>query len=151
MEDQTETNLDLKHYEVWPGKTQFYRKGSFMTGPNPRNLIIVVTLINVTNFLSMCFSWVVSKKVNLTFVQDYANDKLDFGPLIIGLMLWVGTDLALWKTAIGDPGLLPRMNKDPHAGGHLQYAFKNKNHLILSGVRGQKTTLIKLKICDTCK
>jgi hypothetical protein len=96
-----------------------------MTGPNPRNLYIVVALINVTNLLSFSFSWV-----------DYAHDDLDFGPLIIGMILWFLTDLSLWKAAICDPGLLPRMTKDPHVGGHLENAFRNKAHLVLHGPRG---------------
>jgi len=79
-----------------------------MTGPNPRNLYIVVALINVTNFLCFCFSMV-----------DYANDNLNFGPLIVGLLLWVLTDVSLWKAAVCNPGLLPRMTKDPHFEGHI--------------------------------
>ena len=34
---------------------------------------------------------------------------------------------------------------------HYYFSFGEKNHLILHGVRGQKASIVKLKICGTCK
>ena len=47
-------------YEVWEGARNFWCKGKLQTGPNTRNLVIVSVLIQITNGLSLGFSWFVS-------------------------------------------------------------------------------------------
>ena len=52
-------------YQVWEGVRNFWCRGKIHTGPSTKNLIIVIMLINVTNVLSLGFSWIVSSSSNI--------------------------------------------------------------------------------------
>ena len=56
-------------YQMFAGVRNYWCKGKLQTGPNTRNLIIVTLLINVTNAISLGFSWVVSYLSNLWHEQ----------------------------------------------------------------------------------
>lgn len=75
----------------------FLCRGKLQVGPDPKNLIVVILLINVTNLLSFAFSWI-----------DYVLVDGNFFPLAFGLVLWISIDILLYKAATSDPGLIPR-------------------------------------------
>jgi len=110
--------------------------GRLMTGPKLRNLIMTFIAINLTNLLSMGFSW-----------QDYWVDERNIFPLIMGFFLWILVNYLLLKTALVDPGFIPRQPEDEHTE---QFRHKFKNYIVLDGLAGQKTHLINMKFCYTC-
>jgi hypothetical protein len=136
--DQKEAS-NLRKYELWEGAHIFYKNGWFMTGPKPKSLLIYFCLLNVTNLLSFGSTWI-----------DWAHDESYYSPLIFGLIMWALCDITGYLASCSDPGLLPRMTQDNHCINH-KFAFSDKNHLIVHGAKGQKNSIVKLKICGTCK
>ena len=57
---KTDREAVVYRYEVYDGMRNFWCKGKIQTGPDSKNLIIVIMLVNVTNALSLGFSWIVS-------------------------------------------------------------------------------------------
>ena len=67
------------------------------TGPSSKNLIIVIMLINVTNALTLGFSWV-----------DFADVDGNYFPLLFGLLMWFAVNYFLYKASTTDPGFIPK-------------------------------------------
>jgi len=51
--------LKKKNYELWQGRHQFWFYGRAITGSSPYKLLITFILIQVTNILSLSFTWTV--------------------------------------------------------------------------------------------
>ena len=82
---------------MWDGARNFWCKGKLQTGPDSKNLLIVIMLINVTNAISLGFSWI-----------DYADAEDNFIPLIFGFVLWMTVNTFLYLAATTDPGMIPK-------------------------------------------
>jgi len=123
-------------YQIWDGVRNFWCKGKLQTGPNALNLLIVILLINVTNAISLGFSW-----------QDYAVNDSNYFPLVFGLALWISIDFFLYKAATSDPGLIPKQPEDDHI---LKWRGAFKNYLMVDGLNGQKAFITRLKFCFSC-
>jgi palmitoyltransferase ZDHHC9/14/18 len=80
-------------------------------------------------------------------VQDYAKDERNFLPLGTGTLLWIVTVYFLLKTSFTDPGFIPFQPDDSHTMRLSQYF---KGYLIVDGLHGQKTHLLKMRYCATC-
>ena len=59
--------------------------------------MIVILLINITNAISLSFTWV-----------DYVLIDENYVPLAIGFSLWIVVDIFLYYAATSDPGLIPK-------------------------------------------
>ena len=94
----------------------------------------MIVLINVTNLLSLAFSWI-----------DFYLVDGDLFPLLVGLTLWISVDFFLYKAASTDPGLIPHQADDEHTKQWLQ-SFKN--YIIVDGPNG--ACFQRLKFCFTC-
>ena len=68
--------------------------------------------------------------------------------MLITLALWVASNWLLYKTALGDPGFIPRQSDDQHTLSHARADFRN--YLLVGGGSGQHHSIIKLKFCQTC-
>ena len=126
----------IHSYEVWDGVRNFYCGGKLHIGPNQRNLIIVILLINVTNAISLSFSWI-----------DYARVDGNLLPLVFGLPLWILVNFYLYKAATSDPGLIPKQADDDHS---RKWRSEFKNYLVIDGLNGQKAFVTRLKFCYSC-
>lgn len=64
------------------------------------------------------------------------------------MALWIATNVFLVKTALADPGFIPRQAETQFIQTNRS-AFKN--YLMLSGVKNQQLAFFNLKFCSTCK
>ena len=90
----------------------------------------------MTNIISLGFSW-----------TDYYRVDDNLFPLIFGFSMWIIVNYFMFKAALTDPGLIPKQPDDEHT---LKWRSHFKHSLILDGLGGQKTHLVKLKFCYTC-
>ena len=107
---------------MWDGIRSFFCQGKLQIGPNAKNLIIVILLINVTNAITLGFTWV-----------DYVLIETNYFPLIFGLILWIFVDYFLYKAATSDPGLIPPQPDDEHS---KKWRATFKNYLVVDGLNG---------------
>ena len=82
---------------MWDGARNFWCNGKLQTGPDSKNLLIVIMLINVTNALSLGFSWI-----------DYADAEGNYFPLVFGIAIWMIVNTFLYLAATTDPGMIPK-------------------------------------------
>lgn len=135
----------IKNYQVWDGKHQFWFKGAFITGLKPYGLLATFLLIQITNFLSLSFTWVVS----ITFTSSQSNLNRNVAPFLVGCILWLLVNIFLVKASLYDPGLIPKMD-DYYEEHIIAHRTSFKNWLMADGLQGQKSHLTKLKYCATC-
>ena len=136
-EIQHEQAKDVYKYEVWEGVRSFYCRGKLSTGPGAaKNLLFVILLINVTNTLSFSFTWV-----------DYTLDRISIFPMAFGVLMWILVNYLLFKASTTDPGLIPKQPDDEHT---MQWGRSFKQYLVVDGMGGQKTHIMRQKFCFSC-
>lgn len=121
---------------MWDGVRNFWCNGKLQTGPDTKNLIIVILLINGINAMSLGFSW-----------QAYLFEEQNAFPLLFGLILVVLIDFFMYKAATSDPGLIPKQVEDEHI---QKFRGTFKNYLMVDGLNGQKAYITRLKFCYSC-
>eukprot|EP00347_Sterkiella_histriomuscorum_P002804 403366740 len=79
--------------------------------------------------------------------KGYAEGDSDPVLIIIGVLLWFFTNYFLFKTALSDPGFIPRQTED-------KFIQLNKsefqNYLIKNGQQSLQNSFVRLKFCKTC-
>jgi hypothetical protein len=108
------------NYEKFEGMHIFKREGRLMHGPNPKNLIVTVVVINLTNLIA------------LPVIQRC---------VLVQLVLWALIDYFLITTALADPGIVPRQQTKEKT------AEKYKTRIIMNGAQSH---ILELKYCKTC-
>ena len=90
------------HQEAWKvyeGQHKFLLDGKLMFGPNERNLIFTICLINFCNLFSFVYS-----------------------PRFFLFVVWIAVNVFLIHCALSDPGIVKRQEK---AVSHKQYLIIN--------------------------
>uniref|UniRef100_A0A1Y1L9P1 Palmitoyltransferase n=1 Tax=Photinus pyralis TaxID=7054 RepID=A0A1Y1L9P1_PHOPY len=134
-----------RKWEIFAGRNRFYCNGRLMTAPHCGVFILTICLITGTSLLFF------------TFDCRYLAENVTVAIPIIGVVLFLFTMSALLRTALSDPGIIPRATPEEAAYVEKQIEVTNSaNSPTYRPPPRTKEVLIKgqtvkLKYCFTCK
>ena len=88
--------VKLFQFETWEGASKFFAAGHLMTGPHPKKILLTFGLLNIPSLFFGCF----------TLRHFFHNDRVASATL--ALILLFLCNFLLFRTALGDPGFIPR-------------------------------------------
>lgn len=138
-----------RKWEIFAGRNRFYCNGRLMTAPHCGVFILTICLITGTSLLFF------------TFDCRYLAENVTVAIPIIGVVLFLFTMSALLRTALSDPGIIPRATPEEAAyvEKQIDYYLEVTNSANSPTYRPPPRTkevlikgqTVKLKYCFTCK